>query len=153
MALSYGHDRKYSAHPECRSGPARGCVNNARLLTFIREIRVENFVNETRTNKRFALSFKRTCDTAWKFRLQIISWNVFIAATITLTDYWPRAHEEVCESWLFVFHFLESWKEKALLTAWIELLSNNECINLYVWSRLYNPTFFFFKLVTISIWK
>lgn len=56
MALSYRHDRKYSAHPECRSERARGCVNNARLSTFIREIRVENFVNETRTNKRFALS-------------------------------------------------------------------------------------------------
>lgn len=36
------------------AGRAKGCVNNVRLSTFIREIWRENFVNETRTNKRFA---------------------------------------------------------------------------------------------------
>lgn len=36
------------------AGRAKGCVNNARLSTFIREIWRENFVNETRTNKRSA---------------------------------------------------------------------------------------------------
>lgn len=37
---------------------AKGCVNNVRLSTFIREIWRENFVNETRTNKRFAVAQK-----------------------------------------------------------------------------------------------
>lgn len=37
---------------------AKGCVNNARLSTFIREIWRENFVNETRTNKRSAIAEK-----------------------------------------------------------------------------------------------
>jgi len=41
------------------AGRAKGCVNNARLSTFIREIWRENFVNEMRTNKRFAIAQKR----------------------------------------------------------------------------------------------
>lgn len=40
------------------AGRAKGCVNNARLSTFIREIWRENFVNETRTNKRSAIAQK-----------------------------------------------------------------------------------------------
>lgn len=40
------------------AGRAKGCVNNVRLSTFIREIWRENFVNETRTNKRFAVAQK-----------------------------------------------------------------------------------------------
>jgi len=66
------------------TGRAKGCVNNVRLSTFIREIWRENFVNETRTNKRFAQK-RPAIPLAWKFRLQIPSWYVFIAITITLT--------------------------------------------------------------------
>jgi len=52
------------------AGRAKGCVNNARLSTFIREIWRENFVNETRTNKRFAIAQKRPmipCDVKVPF--------------------------------------------------------------------------------------
>jgi len=42
------------------TGRAKGCVNNVRRSTFIREIWRENFVNETRTNKR--LRSKKACD-------------------------------------------------------------------------------------------
>lgn len=37
---------------------AKGCVNNVRLSTFIREIWRENFVNETQTNKRSVVAQK-----------------------------------------------------------------------------------------------
>lgn len=40
------------------AGRAKGCVNNVRLSTFIREIWRENFVNETQTNKRSVVAQK-----------------------------------------------------------------------------------------------